>query len=577
MAARKKRATKARVKAAAKAKAKRKVAKRKTAAGKKTAPRTKAARKAPAKRKTTAKRKSATKRKAAARPKAKSKTRAKSKARPKAKARVKAKAKSGRKAAPKAKARAKRKAPAKKTPARKAPVRKAPAKKTPARKAPSRKAAARGPAPRPARSGAKTVVLFPEAAFGPALNCVGIAQQLKSMGHNPIFVCDKGFKGVFEKYGFEENLVDMSGGMSDEEVAKFWANFIAGHLPHFRLSPIEQIPTYVVPVWEAIVDSAIIAEDGLNAHLNRIKPDITCVDNVILFPAIKRTGRPWIRIISCSENEVPDPDIPPHLSGCHENDKACFKAYEEAFLRQVAPTHARFNAFLAKVGEKPYPPGEFFETSPWMNLLLYPKPLQFTRRTPLDPAKFQYLEGCVRDEGSYTVPNFPGHDHQKLIYVSYGSLGAADVDLYKRMITLFGKLPYRFLMNVGDYLDQYSEVPGNVHLGSWYPQPAVIPHVDLFIHHGGNNSFNEALYFGKPAIIMPFCWDGLDNAARIHDTGYGEQLPRYTWTDGQLAGAIARLLGDEAMQGRLATLSARMKSAKGAEKAAEIIARIAGS
>ena len=74
----------------------------------------------------------------------------------------------------------------------------------------------------------KTIVLFPEAAFGPALNCVGIAQQLRKDGHNPVFVCDRGFKGVFEKYGFEENLVDMSGGMSDEEIAKFWANFIAG-------------------------------------------------------------------------------------------------------------------------------------------------------------------------------------------------------------------------------------------------------------------------------------------------------------------------------------------------------------
>ena len=86
----------------------------------------------------------------------------------------------------------------------------------------------------------KTIVLFPEAAFGPALNCVGIAQALREMGHKPVFVCDRGFKGVFEKYGFPEYLVNMSGDMSDEEVAKFWENFIAEHLPHFRLSPIEQ-------------------------------------------------------------------------------------------------------------------------------------------------------------------------------------------------------------------------------------------------------------------------------------------------------------------------------------------------
>ena len=76
----------------------------------------------------------------------------------------------------------------------------------------------------------------------------------------------------------------MSGGMSDEEIAKFWANFIADKQPHFRLSPIDQLPTYVIPVWEAIVDSAVIAEDGLNEHLQRIKPDLVAVDNVILFP-----------------------------------------------------------------------------------------------------------------------------------------------------------------------------------------------------------------------------------------------------------------------------------------------------
>src|SRR5262249_13751633 len=249
---------------------------------------------------------------------------------------------------------------------RKSTRRPAPAKRKKAVK-PSRARAARPKAAKPApkatsaRSAGKTIVLFPEAAFGPALNCVGIAQRLQEMGHNPVCVCDRGFKGVFEGYGFEENLVDMSGGMSDEEIANFWANFIAGHLPHFRLSPIEQLPTYVIPVWEAIVDSAIIAEDGLNAHLKCIKPDLVAVDNVILFPAIKRAGCPGVRIISCSENEIPDPDIPPHLSGCHENDKAGFEKFESRFLELVKPTHARFNEFLAKVGHEPYPLGQFFE------------------------------------------------------------------------------------------------------------------------------------------------------------------------------------------------------------------------
>src|SRR5262249_15110715 len=147
-------------------------------------------------------------------------------------------------------------------------------KKVAPKKAPPQKTTRNPSKPARTKSTGTTIVLYPEAAFGPALNCVGIAQQLKAMGHNPLFVCDRGFKGVFGKYGFEENLVDMSGGMSDEEIANFWANFIAGHLPHFRLSPIEQLPTYVIPVWEAIVDSAIISHEGLTEHLRRIKPDV---------------------------------------------------------------------------------------------------------------------------------------------------------------------------------------------------------------------------------------------------------------------------------------------------------------
>lgn len=427
-------------------------------------------------------------------------------------------------------------------------------------------------------STAKTIVFFPEAAYGPALNCVGIAQALKKMGHRPVFICDKGFSGVFAGYGFEERHVDMSGGLSDAEVAQFWVTFIADRKPAFKLSPIEQLPSYVIPVWDAVVDSAINSEVGLQQHFAELKPDLVAVDNVILFPAIKQAGCPWVRIISCSENEVPDPDIPPHLSGCHEHDHAGFVAFENRFLDLIGPVHARYNAFLASAGHAPYPLGQFFETSPTLNLLLYPQAVQFKRREPLDPARFQYLEGCVRDEGTYTVPDFGTvYNDKPLIYVSFGSLGAAEVDLYQRMIALFGKLPYRFLMNVGEHKSQYTEVPGNVHLDAWYPQPAVIPNIDLFIHHGGNNSFNEALYFGKPALIMPFCWDGLDNAARIHDTGFGEQLPRYNWTDTELAATIARLLTDQAMHARLAQVATHMQSHSGTDKAAHLLARAAGS
>jgi len=414
-------------------------------------------------------------------------------------------------------------------------------------------------------------VFFPEAAFGPALNCVGIAQACRDLGHRPVFVADRSFGGVFSRYGFEERLVDMSEPMDAARASQFWKGFIAGHLPHFRLSPIEQLPTYVVPVWEAVVDSAIYVEGGLSRALADLEPDLICVDNIVLFPATERAGCPWIRIISCSENEIPDPDIPPHLSGCGESERACWEAFETEFRRLIRPCHERYNRFLAAAGHAPYPLGQFFEASPHLNLLLYPRPLAFRRRQPLDPARFQYLEGCVRQEGTYEVPEFARHGDKPLIYLSYGSLGASDVELIKRQIDLIGRLPYRALVNVGDYLETYTDLPGNVRVSSFFPQPAVLPHCDIVVHHGGNNTFNEALYFAKPSLILPFCWDGLDNATRIQETGYGLRLPRYRCTDEELAAALARLLDDRGMRERLERVSAHMRSADGRRKAARLI------
>jgi MGT family glycosyltransferase len=417
----------------------------------------------------------------------------------------------------------------------------------------------------------KTIVFFPEAAFGPALNCVGIAQACRDLGHRPVFVADRSFEGAFARYGFEERLVDMSEPMDAAKASQFWKDFIASHLPHFRLPPIEQLPAYVVPVWEAVVDSAVYVEPGLSRSLAEIRPDLICVDNIILFPAVKRAGCPWIRIISCSENEIPDPDLPPHLSGCGESDRACWEAFEAEFHRLIRPCHERFNRFLASVEHPPYPLGQFFEASPHLNLLLYPKPLAFRRRQALDPARFQYLEGCVRDEGTYTVPPFARNDGAPLIYLSYGSLGSTDVDLIKRQIDVLGRLPYRALVNVGDYADAYTDLPGNVQVSPFFPQPAVLPHCDLVVHHGGNNTFNEALYFGKPSLIMPFCWDGLDNATRVQETGHGLRLPRYDWSEAQFASALERLLADGAMHERPQRISAHMRAADGRRKAARLI------
>ncbi len=416
-----------------------------------------------------------------------------------------------------------------------------------------------------------TIAFLPEAAYGASLNCVAIAQELRDLGHRPVFLCDPGFAGMFRNYGFEEVPVALTPLRSEAEIADFWQRFIDQHRPHFHLTPLEQIATYEAPAWSAIVDSAIHAEPALRKALAQLKPDAVCLDNVVYFPAIGRAGCPWVRIISCAETELPDADVPPYTSGCAADDRAGWEDFRAAYVQALKPVHDRYNSFLVSVGEAKMAPGEFLQPSPWLNLLLTPEAIRYQRRRPLDPHYFAYVGGAVRSEAPYELPFFPKHNDKPLIYIGFGSLGAADTDLFRRLIETFAAAPYRVLMSVGPYKDQYDNVPDNIHLEYWYPQPAVIPQVDLFIHHGGNNSLNEALTFAKPSLVMPYCWDGHDNAQRVTELGLGLKLPRYDWRGPDLLAAIRKLLGDAGMKRRLKQLRQDIEAADGRRRAAALI------
>ena len=63
------------------------------------------------------------------------------------------------------------------------------------------------------------------------------------------------YSDVYKGYGFEAHPVNLSEPMPPEQMAKFWEDFINGHIPNFRKSPYDQIDNYVKDCWTAIVDS----------------------------------------------------------------------------------------------------------------------------------------------------------------------------------------------------------------------------------------------------------------------------------------------------------------------------------
>ena len=64
----------------------------------------------------------------------------------------------------------------------------------------------------------KTIVFFPEGAFGPTNNCVGIGNVLRERGHRVVFVVEESFAGTLEAKGFEEALMRLAPPPEEPEV-----------------------------------------------------------------------------------------------------------------------------------------------------------------------------------------------------------------------------------------------------------------------------------------------------------------------------------------------------------------------
>jgi MGT family glycosyltransferase len=413
-----------------------------------------------------------------------------------------------------------------------------------------------------------TIVFFPEGAYGPTNNCVGIGHALRQRGHRVVFVIEESFAGTLEERGFEERLMRLTPpAETEEEPGQFWKDFIRDTGPVFRRPTIEQLDGFIKPTWQALVDGSKYVDGRLREIFDEVAPDVIVEDNVVSFPAVVTADAPWIRIASCNPLEVPDPELPPVFSGYPTGDRSGWEEFRAEYRRVHADMHADFDAFCRERGCPPLPDMEFIHRSAYLNLFLYPEEADYERSRPLGPM-WERLDSCVRKEGlgEFQVPKGEG----RLVYLSLGSLGSADVELMQRLVDLLAEGGYRAIVSKGPQHDQIELRDGQAG-AELVPQPALLPLVDAVITHGGNNTVTESLHFGKPMVLLPLFWDQYDNAQRMDELGLGVRLPTFEFEDAQLGEAIERLTGDDAVRGRLKELGRRLQDNPGTERAADCI------
>jgi MGT family glycosyltransferase len=419
---------------------------------------------------------------------------------------------------------------------------------------------------------ARTIAFFPEGAYGPTNNCAGIGAVLRDRGHRVVFIVEESFAGTLEARGFEERLVRLGPPPAREEApGQFWKDFVRDTAPVFRRPTIEQLEHFIAPTFQALADGARYVDDRLQEVIGELAPDVVVEDNVVAFPALAASGAPWVRIVSCNPAEIKDPEVPPVFSGYSSQDRTRWREYWEEYRRVIGPLAGDHSEFCRSSGAPPLPELEMVGSSPWLNVYVYPQELDYERAAPA-PGRWLALESCVRaEQATWTPPRGDG----PLIYLSLGSLGAADVELMQGLIdSLAPQTDLRVVVSLGPQLDQL-RLPQHMSGAEYLPQTEILRHADAVITHGGNNTVTECVHFGCPMVVLPLFWDQHDNAQRVQERGLGKRLDTYGHEPGELTDAVRQLLNDRTLHSRLADTAKRLQADPGTVKAADAIEQVA--
>ncbi|MEM9775794.1 MAG: nucleotide disphospho-sugar-binding domain-containing protein [Chloroflexota bacterium] len=156
---------------------------------------------------------------------------------------------------------------------------------------------------------------------------------------------------------------------------------------------------------------------------------------------------------------------------------------------------------------------------------------------PHTPKPNFYYAGPILHIGR-SEPAVPGSDAEKirslltkrdknrpLVYASTSSIFEADTEFLGKIIKTMEINPqWDMILALGKklHISELGGLPNNIYAFSWVPQLDVIEQANCVITHGGVNTLNESLWFGKPLLVYSGNFaDQNGNGARVayHNVG----------------------------------------------------------
>jgi UDP:flavonoid glycosyltransferase YjiC (YdhE family) len=157
------------------------------------------------------------------------------------------------------------------------------------------------------------------------------------------------------------------------------------------------------------------------------------------------------------------------------------------------------------------------------------------------------IRSVAYNESSAGVPAWlDGRRTRHRVYLTLGTVSFGAVEVLSRAIAEIAPLDVDVLVTVGPEGEPAAlgELPDNVHVERFVAQFAVLPLVDLIVHHGGTGTVLGALEVGLPQLLLPQGADQFSNAEILTTSGAGRALPNDAQQPGAIGEAVRALLSD---------------------------------
>ena len=118
-------------------------------------------------------------------------------------------------------------------------------------------------------------------------------------------------------------------------------------------------------------------------------------------------------------------------------------------------------------------------------------------------------------------------------------------------------------------------MPANTRLVEWVSYARTMPQCAVVVCHVGHGTMVRAIASGATVVACPFAGDMAENAARLAWAGAGVRLPWRFVSPRGVRLAVRRALADTALAARVGALAAWARAHDGAERAADLVERMA--